>query len=90
MAKMFARCRKVELIWGRGGAFVDRAKPVAEGNYIMELRVETSEGEALRARGDWVRLDLEKVKEQWVVRKARWHAGGGKGLYSPFAMPELP
>lgn len=89
IAKMFERCKSVELAWGRGGAYLARGKQVAEINQELEVRVVTEEGDALRARRDWVRVDVEKVNGEWVVRKARWHRGG-KGNFTAFDMPELP
>ncbi len=89
IAKMFERCKSVELTWGRGGAYLARGKQVAEINQELEVRVVTEEGETLRARRNWVRVDVEKVNGEWVVRRARWHRGG-KGNFTAFEMPELP
>jgi len=86
---MLENCKAVELTWGRGGAYLQRGKTVAEINQEMELRVVTREGEALRARKNWVKVDVEKVGGEWVVKGARWHRGG-KGNFSAFDMPELP
>ncbi len=90
IARMFSHCKSVELIWGRGGAYVNRGKPVAEINQELEVRVVTNEGETLRARRNWVRMDVEKVNGAWMLKKARWQQGGGKSNFSAFNMPELP
>jgi len=86
---MLDKCKSVELTWGRGGAYLQRGKPVAEINQELEVRVVTENGEALRARKNWVKVDVEKVGGEWVVRRARWHRGS-KGNFSAFDMPELP
>lgn len=86
---MFDKCKSVELTWGRGGAYLQQGKAVAEINQELEVRVVTQEGETLRARKNWVKLDVEKAAGEWIVRRARWHRGG-KGNFSAFDMPELP
>ncbi|MBL8179347.1 MAG: hypothetical protein JNK48_32010 [Bryobacterales bacterium] len=86
---LFDTCKSVELEWGRGGVYLQQGKTEAEINQELEVRVITNEGEALRARRNWVKLEVEKTGGGWVVRRARWHRGG-KGNFSAFAMPELP
>ncbi|MFN7938757.1 MAG: hypothetical protein U0R19_35840 [Bryobacteraceae bacterium] len=91
ISQMFEKCRSVDLQWGRGGAYLARGKSVAEINQELELRVVTTDGETLRARRNWVKLDMEKSGPDWVVKKARWHqSSSSKGNFNAFDMPELP
>ncbi|MBS1827600.1 MAG: hypothetical protein JST93_19955 [Acidobacteria bacterium] len=90
ISQMFEKCKSVELIWGRGGAYLARGKSVAEINQELELRVVTNDGETLRARRNWIKIDLEKSTTAWTIRKARWHQSSNKGNFTAFDMPELP